>query len=282
MKKILAFLILVCVLPGIARERNQPTADEQFRQALEMLETADSARDMGDLPTAADLYRKALDRYIGLQHRYPEWQRRVVEFRIAYCNQQLESIMRRMDSGTLNPAEPVAPGQMLPSVNVPSVVHDNDRADFIRRAAALFLKEDKPREAREVLLEGLRISPDDPMIRLLLGIAQCRMGRHQDAAFLMSELIDEIPGHAVARVVYAAALTGLGRTAEAEQQLQNAIEISPNLPEAHINLAQLLVIKEKPDRTAAAQHYATARRLGAVRDREFEQRLEQLQKKPAQ
>lgn len=278
MKKIVLLLIIACVLPVVARERNQPTADQQFRQALELLETADSARDIGDLSTAADLYRKALDRYIGLQHRFPEWQRRVVEFRIAYCNQQLESIMRRMDSGTLTPEEPVAPGQMLPSVDVPALVQDSDRAEFIRRAAALFLKEDKPREAREVLLEGLRISPDDPIIRLLLGIAQCRMGRHQDAVFLMTELIEEIPGHAVAMVVHAVALTGLNRTAEAEQQLLKAIDISPNMPEAHINLAQLLITREKPDVAAATRHYATARRLGAERDRELEQRLEQKSK----
>ena len=269
-------LLLTCTLTGNARERPQATAEDQFRQALEMLETADSARDMGDLSTAADLYRKALDRYIGLQHRFPDWQKRVVEFRIRYCNQQLESIMRRLDSATIDSAEPVVPGEILLPVPPKTAVDDSERVDFIRRAASLFLQEDKPREAREVLLEGLRISPEEPMIRLLLGIAQSRMGRHQDALFLMTELIDEIPGHAVARVVQAVALTGLGRTAEAEQQLQEAIAISPNLIEAHMNLAQLLTAKTAPDREAAARHYATARRLGAERDQDFERRLKEL------
>lgn len=273
--RLLAVLIIIAQATVLAQNA-APSANDQFKQALNLLETADSARDMGDLATAADLYREALDRYIGLSHRYPEWKSKIVKFRINYCNQQLEAIMRKLDKGSLKSQQLSEPEQLLPDIpyNAGHESKQDSRVDFIRRAAALFLREDKPREARDVLLEGLRSSPDDPHIRLLLAIAQCRMGRHQDAIFLMRELIQESPQNAVAHLIYGVALAGTGETAAAEQQLQEALNLSPNLIEAHLNLAQLMLARDIPDRQSAKQHYANARRLGAARNKKLESRLD--------
>jgi tetratricopeptide (TPR) repeat protein len=127
--------------------------------------------------------------------------------------------------------------------------------------------------AREILMEGLRIDPDDRTIRLLLGLAQCHSGRFEDGAMLLRTLLEEDPTDAYAHLYLASALTGLGRLDEAAGELRLAIRNKPQLHQAHFNLAQILLRMDAPDIAGAREHYRTSLRYGGAADRELAKQL---------
>jgi tetratricopeptide (TPR) repeat protein len=127
--------------------------------------------------------------------------------------------------------------------------------------------------AREILMEGLRMDPDDHTIRLLLGLAQCHSGRFEDGAMLLRTLLEEDPTDAYAHLYLASALTGLGRLDEAATELRLAIGNKPQLHQAHFNLAQILLRMDAPDIAGAREHYRTSLRYGGTADRELAKQL---------
>ena len=53
-------------------------------------------------------------------------------------------------------------------------------------------------------------------------------------------------------------------------ELEKAVELNPNLAEAHFNLAVILATDNRPQLDQARQHYESSRRLGNVRDEKLE------------
>jgi tetratricopeptide (TPR) repeat protein len=127
--------------------------------------------------------------------------------------------------------------------------------------------------ARTILLEGMRIDPDDKTIRLFLGLVQCRVGRFEDAASLLRTLLEETPDDANAHLYLAGALTGLGQMDAAAKELRLAIRYEPQMHQAHFNLAQILLRINPPDGTAAREHYTLSMKYGGQPDPELAKRL---------
>jgi len=233
--------------------------------AYARLSKADEAREAHQWAEAARLYREALFIYTELNKQYPDWQPAVVGFRLNYCRGQIEKLTRlaaasaelRRDEET---AAPGAPERQA------------DLAGLCSRAAGL-LRAGETAAAREILLEALRLDPDAPAVRLLLGVAQCQAGEYKDAAYVLAPLVAEYPEHVGARLALAAALLGQGRAQEALDQTREALAREPNRPETHLNLARLLLRAEPPDRAAAEVHYRRATALGLARDEAFEAEL---------
>ena len=89
-------LLVLCAgcLGAIAPSlRAEEPAGGQFDAAYSSLRKADEARERQDWPAAAKLYREALDSYVQLSTRYVDWQPTIVQFRIDYCNEQLEAAL---------------------------------------------------------------------------------------------------------------------------------------------------------------------------------------------
>jgi tetratricopeptide (TPR) repeat protein len=246
------------------------TATEQFDQAYQSLLSADEARDRRAFDEATGLYREALGAYTGLQQEYPQWQPAVVRFRIAYCNDQLDAILKRTGKKPA-PAvvENVTPAAEKPVPTEPAAVVPAAGDDPLARARAL-LREGKSAEARVVLMERLRKDPDDRAVRLLMGVVQCQAQKFEDAAYLLEELVREDGVDAKARTTLATAYFALGRTDEALASLKEAIRVDPELAEAHYDLAQLLLTMKSPDLAAAREHYDRAVLLGAAPDKTIE------------
>ncbi len=76
---------------GRKKKDSEPAVD-QLRVARQLLIDADDARDMNKNDKAVGLYRKALVNYEKLAQGFPKWEPDVVEFRIIYCEKQVEAL----------------------------------------------------------------------------------------------------------------------------------------------------------------------------------------------
>jgi tetratricopeptide (TPR) repeat protein len=239
----------------------EPTAETLSRTAYALLTRADEARDMERFSLAVELYRRALEAYVKLTESYPDWEPSMVRFRLTYSDNQLKALLEKIRAGKIR-LRPPATGAPAPSgPGDPATA----TADLLARAKAL-LFEDKPGEARDALVVALRREPDNKTVRLLLGIAQCRAGRFDDAVFLMENLVEEESENADARVVLGTAYFGLGRGPAAIACMRKALELTPNHGEAHFNLAKMLATAVPPETNTARNHYLKALSFGIKPD----------------
>jgi tetratricopeptide (TPR) repeat protein len=278
------FSVLCCACATFAGPATEnavaprPPAMIQFKAAQYTITMADEARAKNKTTQAINLYKDALDTYMRLARSYPNWQPGVTEFRIAYCNDQLESLLTQLDNGSGSPQN--TPGQEdgphletvsfeLDSFAVRDSGNDAEVGTTIATARFL-LKQEDTEKARSVLLKGLRQDPDDRDIRLMMGIVHCQSEEFESALHLIRQLIKDNPSDAEAYIVLGTAYFGLGRLTSTRASLERALKIDQGLSEAHYNLAQVLISLKKPEKAAARAHYNKALELGGKRDKKLE------------
>lgn len=258
---------------------NAPTGDRpalvQFRDAFAQLIQGDQARDRGQLDEAARLYADAGERYKSLAATYPDWQPGLTRFRVAYCENQLTALARmKPEAGVA--ATPGQPAGGDSVVAVPESRTGVDRQaeleDLLSRAKALMAR-NQSSEARELLIKGMAINPDDVSIRMLIGTVHCQNGDYENAVYVLQPLVDGEADSATARVALGAAFFGLGRLLSAEEQMRRALVLSPQSAEAHYNLSQILLSMNPPEQDKAREHYLRALALGGAADPEVEENL---------
>lgn len=262
-----------------AADPEQGSAAHQFNSAYRILVSADEARDAGQWTEAMGLYRTALTAYTKLAKTYPHLQPGIVRFRTAYCGNQLEAVLQKM-TGKKFRAETM-PGQIAEpaggeSPGGESRVAKSSRAaeapdsEAIKSAATVLLKNGETEKAAAVLLNGLRLDPDNGAIRLLMGMVQCQAGRFDDAMYLVEQLIEEDPSNANAHVVLGTVYFGLGQTAKAREKMERALDLDPYLSEAHYDLAQILLATKPLNLPAVRYHYRKALELGGAPDKNLD------------
>jgi tetratricopeptide (TPR) repeat protein len=91
-------------------------------------------------------------------------------------------------------------------------------------------------------LEAARKSdPEDPLVRLNLGVVLVKAGRREEAiAELRESLRLALPAAHLAHNALGAALLDLGRTAEAVEELRTALTLRPDFEPARVNLQRAL------------------------------------------
>jgi tetratricopeptide (TPR) repeat protein len=245
---------------AVAPAQEERPAGLQFEQAQRTIVAADQAREAADATRAAELYQAALADYYRLARRYPDWEPGMTRFRINYCKEQLRGLMTGR-SVAVAPAAPPSPPSAADSVHA------------ARIAAGRLLAAGRPAEARPILIEALKLNPEDPATRLLLGLSRCQEGDFVDAMYVLESVVTDDPGNAPAHVALAAAYMGLRQTADAKTQLERALALDPRNADAHYNLARACLTDEQADTEAAERHYRRSLELGGRRDRDLEDTL---------
>ena len=246
------------------------SATMKFSAADELLVKADRARDEGEPQQALTLYKYAINTYTQIAAEDPDFQPDMVQFRMAYCDSQLATVLKAMrpavadaTRGKADPSNIVAKVMALDAAP-PGIDPATIRELLV--GARRKLEEGEPQAARALLLQGFKIDPDHADLRLLAGLAQCQARKFGDAIFLLGELVDEQPSNAPVRVGLAAAYFGDGQTDAAQRELEAAMALEPDLKEAHYNMAQLFLAGPAPDIKAVTRYYQRARELGAAPD----------------
>lgn len=256
----------------------EPTADVQFRDAYRMVQLADSAYEKEEFARAREFYVEALDTYSVLHRKFPDWQANVVEFRMRYCTRRIDMLPAPPPAETNSTRRArlvTTPVSMPTPEEKPSAAAQRaaQALDNLIEASRRQLLAGNVSPARDGLLSALRISPDHPTVRLLLGFAQCQTGQFEDAATLLDNLIEDDPTNAQAYLYRGTARVGMGRIDDAVADMERSIELNPLSHEANYDLAQALLMKSPPDATAAQKRYRKAIELGGTPDPDLETRL---------
>jgi tetratricopeptide (TPR) repeat protein len=282
-------LTIVCCVGLSTALGGEPTnapplsLEQQFTDAYQLLIRADEARDADQASAAARLYRDALNAYVALARRYPDVQASVVRFRAAYCDEQMEALIKQVDRPSSLPREPVLEDAQFtePRWDTPPPAPSplgNSAEDLdlptIRAKTRWLLGNGDTAGARRYLMDAMNVYPDDASVRLLMGVVQCQAGSYKDASYVLEQLAEELPAYADAHMALGAAYFGLGRSSDAERELTAALRINPDIPEAHYNLVHVLLGKKPADRDAARQHYRRMLQLGGAPDPQVETQLE--------
>lgn len=238
----------------------------QFTQTQDMVAEADRSVPRGDIDRALLLYKHALNAYTRIIAENPDFQPDMIEFRMAYCDERIAQLMERVQPTALKTAQQGA-------TNAPPSAPSAGNLDAILVQSRRRLAAGEPEAAREHLLQGFKIDPDNVNLRLLAGLAQCQARRFEDAIFLLKTLADDAPSRAPIHVALAAAYFGNGDRDAAVRELETAIDIDPALAEAHYNMAQLMLTGAAPDRNAAQASYRRALELGAPPDPRLANRI---------
>ena len=129
-------------------------------------------------------------------------------------------------------------------------------------------------ETAMTLLEETRaLLPGETDLTLLLGLACCHAGKFDRAAPLLREAVKRDSGNAAAFVALGTAHMGLGELGPARVAMEQALKLAPKSPEAHYNMAQILLTVEPPDLAGANEHYRQALALGSQPDPTMEETL---------
>lgn len=99
----LVVVLLVTVATGFA-----DGADDAFIRIYNLIQQADSHREIGHLTEARDAYSEAKDGLLVIQRNYPAWNERVISYRLRYVGEKLDAL-----KGV--PAKAVEPAAAKPS-----------------------------------------------------------------------------------------------------------------------------------------------------------------------
>lgn len=260
------FAWLLAVAVGVADDKADLAAARGFKEAYVLLTGADEARDRGEQDVAIAFYSQAGKRYAKLATGYPDWTPEVVKFRITYCSNQLEALRAMAGEGaamTMVPSELTLPDDTVaPPVEAPMPTN----IVGVKRQATALLQAGKADEAQALLAEGIRLDPDNVSVRLLLGVAHCQAGRFEGAVFLLEQVVKEVPLNGPAHVVLGTAYFGQGDLPEARAELELSLRLKEDMPEAHYNLAKVLLQADPVETNKAAWHYRRALALGGGAD----------------
>jgi tetratricopeptide (TPR) repeat protein len=281
MKQFATMIVCVAVVTACGNAlAKDATASEQFDKAYKTMLAADDARDGEHNGQAVALYKQALEAYMELAKKYPSWTPGKTKFRITYCNNQIDALMKGGDNkpggaGARGPAtaDAAAPAaQPPPQASAVQVTREQNAmsVDQIKKTASRLLAAGKADDARALLIDGLHMEPDNRSMRLMVGIAQCQAGMFTDAVYVLAELAKDDPSNSTTQLALAAAYVGLGKFDDATRVLQDAIGANPNLPEAHYDLAQILRVTSPADTGAIRTEYEKSLSLGGGSDKDLD------------
>ena len=261
----------------------KPSASVQFKKAQQTLTMADESRDTENYTDAIKYYQDALFAYTKLSKNYPDWQPGVTQFRVVYCNNQLEALLKKIDEKQLSaitaekqnaPPSPapaittnILPGQAKGPTPIITIPKDNKSfIDRIKMEAKLLIEKGDTQKARTALMDGLKIEPDDKTLRTLMGMVHCQANEFENAVYIAESLIQEDPFNANARMILGTAYYGLGKVKDATKQMEETLAINPRSAEAHYNLSQIFLSTKPANTNMARKHYKSALEFGAKPD----------------
>ena len=274
--------LLACVLLGLALDAGAaaPGAGDpavlRFDYAHYLMSSADDALAQGDKLTARLIYEEAVTEYGKLMREFPDWEPAATRFRWSHCLDKLRRLRPETDlppppPTATNPPAAVAdeppPIQPVPDEETPP--SDAETLRILKADARKAMRSGDARTALALLVDALRVNPDDHSARLLTATAHCQLADYGNALQLLDPLADEAPGNPDIQIVMSAAYLGLGMTDEAQACLRRAIELDPDSGPANYNMAHLLLMIGDPDGEART-YYERAVANGAEPDPAFE------------
>ncbi len=125
-----------------------------------------------------------------------------------------------------------------------------ESGELTKVLAAARIQMERPEEARE-MLEQLDPAGSDPGVAALIGIAALSSGDHSLGRALIEQSLSAQPDNTALRTRYARYLVSQGESEDAIEQLEKAIDLTPDAPAPRILLAQIHAEQERHEEAEA-------------------------------
>lgn len=132
--------------------------------------------------------------------------------------------------------------------------------------------------ARIHLEKAVEIQPALSSARVTLGITYFLLGEHYLSISTLTRAVNDAPDDPAAHNFLAVALRYKGWIDGAEEELAEALRLSPDYAEAHFNLALVYLERKIPAIELARRHYYRAVELGAAPDKTIEKQVKSVDK----
>ena len=262
-------------------ESDESKAQKLASQGNAQLQAADEVWRAGNMAKAAEAYQAAAEIYRQAEQLSPNLENGLIKFRISYCANQVEQIQNAAKEKAK--PEPVAvthpPGlSRSREATTPPPTETRDSSEEIvdpRRELALAqrcITGEHPEEAVPFLINVLRMDPANRRALLLMATVRVQQGRYDDAIVTIEGLRGTNEDESIL-LLAAGAYCGAGRYFDALLALDAVMKKYPDLPQAHINMAYLLLEMSPDKRAEAESYYKYALKLGIPRDAMLEKRL---------
>ena len=123
---------------------------------------------------------------------------------------------------------------------------------YIIEKALSYQREGKLIEAERIYNEVLEIDPNQPDAMHLLGMIACSNQNYGRAIELINDAILLNPKEADYHMNLSSAYLGLKQTALAKSHLKIAMQLNPNMSQAHYNLGNVLFAEGSIDKSIMA------------------------------
>lgn len=267
---------------GLFTSSDDEKAQKLVSDANAQLQSADELWRAGNVTKASETYQAAADSYRQAEQITPNMGNGLIRFRLSYCLNQVDQIQNAAK-------EKAKPEPVLvrhpPSLNRggehPSVQQDDWVAPQttepvdVRRELALaqrYITGEHPEDAVPCLVKVLRTEPANRKALMLMATIRVQQGRYDDAIVTLEGLRGANEDEAVL-LLAAGAYCGAGRYFDALLALDQVMKKNPDMPQAHMNMAYLL-LEMSPDKHSEAEtYYKFALKGGMSRDALLEKRL---------
>lgn len=259
-------------------DSDQTKAEKLATRGNAELQAADELWRANQSGSASERYQAAAEIFRQAESTYPGLENGRVRFRLSYCLAQVEQIRNaaREKAGTekrVTVTRPPAAG--LEGTRETAVETPMDPVDLRRELviAQRLLGGDQPEMAMPSLVKVLKSDPANHRALLMMALLRVKQGRFDDAIVTIEDLRGTSGEDEAVLLLAAGAYCGAGRHFDALLALDKAMKKNPKLPQAHIDMAYLL-LEMSPDKRAEAEaYYRQAIKLGAARDASLEKRL---------
>ncbi len=291
---LLSLFVLVAGLPSVRAQGADPASPEaRYLKAHESLSLADWLKDKGDMQEeAAEMYAEALRLFEQLADEEPEWQPKVVAFRIAYCRNALQP-PEEADPEAADPEAADAPPQSPLTRGLETGAHQERAGDsagalavyrellaqFPRQPDAVLgacrclLRLGRRDEARTLIREALSLPDPDVSTLALAALIECAGGNWTEAVALANRALAKNRFTSAAHLALGVAQAAAGRLDEAVESTKRALVGNPKLGDAYYNLARICLLQKPRDLDTVRVHYQNALRHGARPDPQLDRLL---------
>ena len=258
-------------------DSEQTKAEKLATQGNAELKAADELWRGNKSAEAAERYQAAAEIYRQAEQLAPGIENGRIRFRLTYCQTQVEQIRNAA-------REKAGPGKRVTVTRPPAAEDERLRTTVsdamdpaeLRRELAIarrLLTGDQPEDALPSLVKALKADPANARALLLMATLRVRQGRYEDAIVTIEDLRGTTNEDEAVLLLAAGAYCGAGRYFDALLALDKAMKKNPKLPQAHLDMAYLL-LEMSPDKRAESEaYYRQALKLGATRDVSLEKQL---------
>lgn len=181
---ILLLILLAAQAPVITLANTK--ASTQFAAIARLLDKADNAFEQNKVEEATRLYGATVAAYEDLMTNFPDFQRDLIRFRIAYCENQIRSLLE----------SPAATPPVQPPTAAASATQSPEQATIPIPANRSLSDPATFAQLRSLAEDRMMANPDDPTTYITMSAVMMHEGRLQDARKMLETALKVAPASA--------------------------------------------------------------------------------------